>query len=71
MAKKLFLYFTNEDGQPTTIQIQAPRQDLTSVEVRAFMQAVIDMKLFRHKGQMKYAAIKGAKYVDKKTEVLL
>lgn len=70
MVKKLFLYFTNEDGQLTTIQVQEPAQNLSGEQVQQLMEEVIALKLFRHKGQMKYAAIKGAKYIDKKTEVL-
>ncbi|MBP1042827.1 DUF2922 domain-containing protein [Vagococcus sp. BWB3-3] len=71
MAKKLYLYFLNEDEQPTTILVQEPNQTLDSAAVRSFMEKVIAMELFTHKGQKKYASIKGAKYVDKKTEILL
>ncbi|WP_314061557.1 DUF2922 domain-containing protein [uncultured Vagococcus sp.] len=71
MAKKLYLYFTNEDEQPTTILVQQPNQQLDSAAVRRFMEKVIAIGLFEHKGQKKYAHIKGARYVDKKTEILL
>ncbi|WP_314068630.1 DUF2922 domain-containing protein [uncultured Vagococcus sp.] len=70
MAKKLYLYFTNEDEQPTTIVVHEPNQELSAAAVRSFMEKVIAIKLFEHKGQMKYAHIKGAKYMDKKTEIL-
>lgn len=70
MAKKLYLYFTNEDQQPTTIVIHEPNQKLNGETVRSVMEKVIAMELFEHKGQMKYAHIKGAKYMDKKTEIL-
>lgn len=70
MAKKLYLYFTNEDRQPTTIVVHQPNQNLDAVTVRAFMEKVFAMELFEHKGQSKYARIKGAKYLDKKTDVL-
>lgn len=71
MAKKLYLHFTNEDEQPTTILVQQPNQNLDSAAVRRFMEKVIETELFEHKGQIKYAHIKGARYVDKKTEILL
>ncbi|WP_314068287.1 DUF2922 domain-containing protein [uncultured Vagococcus sp.] len=71
MAKKLYLYFTNEDEQPTTIVVHEPNQDLDAAAVRHFMEQLIAMELFEHKGQRKYAHIKGAKYLDKKTEILL
>ncbi|MBP1040089.1 DUF2922 domain-containing protein [Vagococcus sp. BWB3-3] len=70
MAKKLYLYFTNEDEQPTTIIVQHPNQNLDGVAVRSFMEKVMALELFEHKGQLKYANIKGAKYMDKKTDVL-
>lgn len=70
MAKKLYLYFTNEDQQPTTIVVQNPNQNLDGVAVRSFMEKLVAMELFKHKGQNKYAHIKGAKYMDKKTEKL-
>lgn len=70
MAKKLHLYFTNEDQQPTTIIVNQPNEKLDAAAVRKFMEALIAMELFQHKGQMKYVTIKGAKYQDKKTEKL-
>lgn len=71
MVKKLYMHFTNEDEQPTTILVQQPNQKLNSATVRSVMERIIAMELFEHKGQAKYAHIKGARYVDKKTEILL
>ena len=70
MVKKLYLYFTNEDEQPTTIIVHHPNQNLDGAAVRSFMEKVTALELFEHKGQLKYAHIKGAKYMDKKTDVL-
>lgn len=62
--KLLKMYFFNEDGQSTSIIPRVEHKNLTAEQVRTFMEKLIELELFTHKGQMKYASIDKAKYVD-------
>ncbi|MBP1042442.1 DUF2922 domain-containing protein [Vagococcus sp. BWB3-3] len=64
--KLLKMYFFNEDGQPTSIIPRIEHKNLTAEQVRLFMEQLIELELFYHKGQQKFATIDKAKYVDTK-----
>ncbi|OFI06497.1 hypothetical protein CLOACE_09970 [Clostridium acetireducens DSM 10703] len=50
MAKSLVMSFLNEDGKKSNVTINNAKGDVTSEEVKAAMNLIIEKNLFNSKG---------------------
>ncbi|QIL45642.1 DUF2922 domain-containing protein [Vagococcus coleopterorum] len=71
MIKKLHLEFLDANGVISTLSPTIAREDLTAKEITTFMSALIELKLFKHKGYDKYTEIHGAYYTETSTIELM
>ena len=70
MAKKLVMSFLTAQGATSSMTIDAPKDELTEVEVRAVMEAIITKNAFStSKGDL--AEIKSAQVITTTEEVLI
>ncbi|HBC31549.1 MAG TPA: DUF2922 domain-containing protein [Clostridiales bacterium] len=70
MDKKLVMSFLTVEGATSSMTIDAPKDDLTEPEVRAFMESIITQNVFNtSKGDL--AEIKSAQIITTTEQVLI
>lgn len=68
MATTLELKFLSSAGKNRTLSVQNPLPDLTSEEARQAMDTIIAQNMFQKNDVNLYAAVKGARYVERTVE---
>ena len=70
MDKKLVMSFLTVEGATSSMTIDAPKDDLTEPEVRAFMESIITQNVFNtSKGDL--VEIKSAQIITTTEQVLI
>ncbi|WP_438310541.1 DUF2922 domain-containing protein [Sporosarcina sp. FA9] len=64
MAKTLQLSFGTTGGKKTTLTVDEPRADLTTLEVHTAMQEIIDADIFKLEGHS-FDAVISARVVER------
>ncbi|WP_025728825.1 DUF2922 domain-containing protein [Atopobacter phocae] len=67
-TNELQLQFKNEVGKATQIVIRFPKPDLTEEEVQPVMQAIVDAAIYKRDGELMYAQVVGARYVEREVK---
>ena len=70
MAKTLQLNFTTTGGKQTSLTVDEPKAGLTSAEVEAAMQEIINSQVFKVDGHF-LANVKGARIIERTVEDLV
>lgn len=64
MSKVLELLFANQDGKVAKINIDEPKENLTSTEISQAMDAIINANIFTSQGGS-FISKKGARIVER------
>ncbi|MER2227395.1 MAG: DUF2922 domain-containing protein [Carnobacterium sp.] len=65
MAKSLELRFVTSLGKSKTLSVKDPILTLTTEEAQQAMNSIISLNIFQIEGANPYAAVAGARYVER------
>ena len=66
--KRLVMSFRNELDRVVSISVDDPREDITELEIKEFMQMVVEKKVFNPNGAEIVAAVEAKVVVTDTTE---